>query len=132
MKSFKYYVNLVKANPPYSIKKDKGASEKNKKKAKKFKKKYGFGYEETWSLDNTIACFLVPRLAYLRDNHYGYPSSFAANSDGNEKWTEILNTMVEGFATYVNKEWYELTDEEKEKREKALEYFKEYFDSLWD
>lgn len=134
MKPFEYYVNLVKENPPYSINKDELASDERKEKAKKFKKKNGFRYEETWNLENTIACFLVPRLAYLRDNHHSYPSSFIAsgNPKGDEEWTEILNIMVEGFSTYITKDWYNLTKDDIKKREEALKYFCEYFNDLWD
>ena len=74
----------------------------------------GFNPEECWSLDYTIAEFILPRLKYFRKVTCGYPG--------------CLNSMDE---------WYEILDnhEERYKRDERVEnglmLFAEYFGGLW-
>ena len=75
---------------PYSLENSPYASKKQKKKARAFYKKYGFRYEETWNLDHTLACYILPRLAYLRDTTH---VSFV-NYNTMKKWCEILNMKL--------------------------------------
>lgn len=125
---------------PYSIQNDKHQTKERKERAQKFYEKNGFHYEETWSLDHSFACWAVPRLAFLRDNHHGYPGCLIteydekgnpANDDGDKKWVAILDEMIEGFLLYAE----DCCPTEKDKIKKvdrALELFKEYFYALWD
>ena len=108
-------------------------SKKRLKKANKFEKKHGFRLEDCWNLDNSIACFILPRLVYLRENGVGMPANFAPEfrGGGEEAWDEILKTIIYGFYLYITKEDYDFTEEEKEIWKRAKELFIEYFESLW-
>lgn len=106
--------------------------EKNNK-IKKFKKKYGFDYRETWNLDYEIACFILPRLAYLRENAVSYPGSEEFFGEGGlEKWLAIEDKMIKAFETIVDKDMSFETKEEKEIIEEGLDLFRKYFQTLWD
>lgn len=118
---------------PYSLENSQYASKKQKKKARAFYKKYGFRYEETWNLDHTLACYILPRLAYLRDTTHGYP-----NAAGNfENWQLILDKMIDAFEQIaLEDEISNLTQKEYEERERKIKeglvLFGAYFQSLWD
>ena len=126
----------------FKICKEKGYSKKEVKKADRFEKKHGFRYEDVWNLDNSIACFVLPRLVQLRDVHMGYPNSMLENPDDNmdetlskkadKKWNKILNKMIYAYYLYVTKDEYELTEEEKEKQAEGFELYSHFFSALWD
>lgn len=107
-------------------------SKKRQKKADKFEKKHGFRYEDAWNLDNSIACFILPRLIQLRDTTCGYPGSFVVEENGFEKWQEILNEMIYGFYIYVVKDSLFWDDEDKKAWFRAKCWFIKYYESLWD
>ena len=164
MKNWKWYAKQFKKFPFYRITKDsylyidddelteeenaaarKAEQKKAKKRARKarrFEKKWGFAYEECWNLDNTIAKFLYPRLAHLRDNHMGSPSQLldidyiggkvVDENTVHEKWDYILDTMTRGFYLYTTKEDYEMTEEEKALWKETKQLFVKYFECLWD
>ena len=118
----------------HSFKLDKKVcSKKRAKKANKFEKKHGFRLEDSWNLDNSIACFILPRLLYLRENTIGIPGTLVIElgDGGKEAWDEILKTMIYGFYLYITKEDYDFTEEEKEIWKRTKELFVEYFESLW-
>lgn len=117
----------------FKIKAGKFYSKKQQKEADVFEKKHGFCFEDAWNLDNSIACFILPRLVYLRKVGNGMPASFATEfgGGGEEAWDEILKTMIYGFYLYITKEDFDFTEEEKEIWKKTKELFIEYFESLW-
>lgn len=120
-------------------KKKKYKHEKDKT-SKRFKKKYGFDYRETWNLDYEIACFILPRLVYLKDHCGGYPynlarvasDGFTIIESGHEEWKKILNKMIKAFEIVVKNEATLITGEEKRVVEEGLDLFREYYFSLWD
>ena len=126
----------------FEVCKERGYSKKEIKKAKKFKKKHGFRYEEVWNLDNSIACYILPRLVQLRDVHYGFPNSMLEkpqdcadkelNKKANKKWNKILNKMIYAFYLYIVRDEYELSNEEKEIQEEGFKLFYEMYPALWD
>lgn len=143
MKDWKHYAKLIRGGEfgPYNMTKDTCSDKKRRKKAKKFSKKWGFRYEETWSLDNSIACYVLPRLAFLRDNTCGYPSCFCeldengqvTNGDeGAKKWKEILNKMVVAFEIILTVDCFKRTEEQNKQVEEGLQLFAEHFEGLWD
>ena len=108
----------------------------------------GFDNSELWSLDATIAKFILPRLKAFRECHCGYPGNLS-----DEKWNEILDKMIIAFDIYLNDD--DLINSEEIIRkfhkqgffkgrtlekclqlhadfEKGMEYFHEYWMSLWD
>lgn len=143
-KSWKYYAKWIKDKVPYfNLNYDLTSTDKElrkrAKKAKKFKKKWGFRYEQTWCLDQEIAKFVLPRLAYLRDNHMGYPGDLITerdkngnplNDNGNKRWTQILNDMCLAFELIIKDEMWD--NEKQDIIEKGLKLFAEYYQSLWD
>lgn len=130
-------VKFLRENPAYRNKPE----DKNYQISQDFYKENGFYFEEIWNLDIEICRFLAPRLAFLRDNHTGFPGQLCKFDDNfnvinkeeaREKWNKILDTMVDGFYLYMSKEEFDLTIDEKKTINKALKYFKKYFTALWD
>ena len=123
---------------------------------KDFVKKHGFSFADTWSLDHVIACFIAPRLAYLRDSHSGYPGELRAEAKkiagiaevpyvdelADAMWIRILDEMIEAFCLIIDEGESILNlscpeyDKERRKREiiidKGLAAFAKYYQSLWD
>lgn len=147
-KNWKYYAEKVKKSQPYNIQKDPEQKKKRKRKAQKFYKKYGFRYEECWNLDHTLAVYILPRLAYLRDNSISYPGNLATYNEfgeliaeGYEVWQNCLNKMILAFEHIIdedlgnepsfinNKEVWEKWNKEKEE---GFKLFGRYFQALWD
>lgn len=116
------------------------SDKKYRKKAKKFYNKWGFRYEETWSLDNSIACYVLPRLAFLRDNACGCPACFCEfkngevinGDEGTKKWQEILNKMVVAFEIILTVDSFKRTEEQNKQVEEGLQLFAENFEGLWN
>lgn len=127
--TWKWYAKQALKNPAYRISKIDDRYEK----ARAFKKKWGFHYEDTWNLDDTLATFLYPRLAFLRDNHYGHPTfENLEPKDWDNEWIRILDTMTRGFYLYSKKEDYEWTDDETKLWEETKKLFIQYYSTLWD
>lgn len=114
--------------------------DKNYKKSKKFHKKNGFYYEETWNLDSSIAAFVLPRLIYFRDNFQGVPLDYCTyEEDGYtvtnmteavENWKKDIATMIEAFY-YIIKDDYN-DKKHKDIIKKGLKLFSKKFQNLWD
>ena len=156
MRTLKEVEELIKRHPPYSTKNDPLQKGKMRKGEKEFIKKHGFSFTDAWTLDHVIACFIAPRLVYLRDNHAGCPDIFYTEAkkianitkipDINEladaMWTKTLDEMVEAFCFIIDEEEsilglpYEEYSKENCRREllikKGLEAFATYYQSLWD
>ncbi len=139
--NWKFYADYVNKNPPYCGIKDKKQTKSRRRKMKRFKKKWGFDYSETWNLDHTIVCFILPRLAYLRDNKTGWapaPEDFAEDGtiinekESLAKYNKKLDIMIEGFYLYLTKEQYKWTVEEQSIWQQTKELFIELLPSLWD
>lgn len=151
MKSWKHYAKWIKdKHPSYTLNNDLKSSDiklkKRSKKAKKFAKKWGFRYEQSWGLDVEIAKFVLPRLAYLRDNHCGYPADLMPHDEfgnrlnsednGDEKWTNILNDMCIAFELIIKDEYEHIDMPEYEEHQKIIEkginLFAKFYRNLWD
>jgi hypothetical protein len=109
--------------------------EENDERAKKFKEQRmtrGFDDSETWSLDITIAKFLVPRLKAFKECDNGYPARLTE-----KKWNKILDEMIEGFELYIKKDEWDFEPDINTRNEmyakvnKALKQFSKYFQDLW-
>lgn len=68
----------------------------------------GFDDTELWSLDRTIAKYVLPRLIEFKKVTNGYPPDF----ENFEEWIDIIDKMIYSFDHIVNREKY---DEELEK-----------------
>ena len=141
MKNWKFYAKYVQENPAYSGIHDKEQTKARRKKMKKFKKKYGFEYSDIWNFDHTLATFILPRLAYFRDIHHGFPCN-GADIDENGKianeeeiakeYQKKLDIMVEGFYLYLSKGYHSRTEEEEKTWKLAKQYLAEEWEGLWD
>ena len=59
----------------------------------KEKEETGISPEETWSLCDSIAIFLVPRLKAFKEETIGYPVEFSSI----EEWEAVLDKMIYSF-----------------------------------
>lgn len=156
MRTLKEIEELIKKHPPYSFENDPQHNEEKIAGEREFVREHGFSFADTWGLDHVIACFAAPRLAYLRDNHCGYPGELYAEakkiaditkvSDVDEladaMWIKTLDEMIEAFCLIIDEEEpilklsYSEYDKERKKRQiiidKGLAAFAKYFESLWD
>ena len=115
---------------------------KELKKRKAFEKEYGFCYTDTYSLELYMALQMLPRFAYLRDHHHGFPSILLdydkdgkptkSKEEADEEWSEILDTIVRAFYMYLKNEGEVISPKKKALWKKAMEYFNEYYADFWD
>ncbi len=103
----------------------------------KQRKERGFDDRELWSLDHTIAKFVLPRLVAFKEGRFGYPGHL-----NEEKWDKILDQMIYAMQV-VNDEWSgkeiveiaysSATKLKKHFRDvdKGIKLFGEYFRHLW-
>lgn len=125
----------VKCYKPCRIKED----DERYKDSMEFFKKYGFHYEEVWSLDGEAAYFILTRLVQLRKVGCGCPGSFARGTERSEwdasdadfkRWETQLDKMIRGFYLYCT---IDFPDAKEQKIiDKALKLFAEHFHGLWD
>lgn len=102
--------------------------DKNDKRIRKLKKQYkkrGFDDSETWSLDLTIAQFILPRLKRYKEITIGCPASVSF-----EEWDEILDKMIKSFEIIIKEEGWPNKEQEKI-QEEGLDLFRKYFLGLW-
>ena len=137
-KKWRKFAFKIKNNGPYNINKSKHIEQEYKDKANAFEKKYGFRYEETWNLDHSIACYILPRLAYLRSHTHTYPSGLGVwNEDKTEiitsgfsVWMDILDKMIAAFEIVALKEEPDWNDQAI--INEGLKLFAQYYRDLWD
>ena len=86
----------------------------------------GFDDTETWSLDYTIARFVLPRLKRFQEIKGGYPPELTE-----KKWTAVINKMIAAFELIIKDNFKGLTKAEFTKVEKGLALFAQYFQHLW-
>ena len=103
----------------------------------------GFSDDETWSLNYTIAKFVVPRLKRFKNLNFGHPSTITED-EWNTILDKIINSLEKEIAfcesnepdfdeeanydyglSYQNRRKYH-----KEKQE-GYELFGQWFDNLW-
>lgn len=81
-----------------------------KRQRKKWLKKHGkyVPYSDLWSLDITIAKFVLPRLKKFKKENIGYPC--IEEMDTPEKWDEALDKMILAFEYAANQDDWWLDD----------------------
>ena len=144
MKKWKKYALRMKKKGAYNMQKDPKSTKHDKKRSKDFYKKWGFHFEEVWSLDHSIACYILPRLAYLREYHAGCPSSLVKmdnngkiiekdNYDPHEEWNNILDKMIYSFEAIAD-DYASISANvySDPKVKEGLLLFAVHFNSLWD
>ena len=106
-----------------------------KRQRKKWLKKHGkyVPYSDLWSLDITIANFVLPRLKKIKKENIGYPG--IDGMDTPEKWDEALDKMILAFE-YVAHTFDMESHFDEDKRRQAvinegLQLFAKWFQYLW-
>jgi len=107
------------------------------------RKKRGFDDRELWSLDHTIAKFVLPRLLIFKEKKIGYPADLTV-----EKWDSILDQIIYSMEAIID-EWdgkYDYLPSTKiaspsfairtiqiqeKKINQGLNLFAKYFRNLW-
>jgi len=97
-----------------------------------------FSYEEYWSLDLSLATFILPRLKAYYENMHGFPANLSEETDGFKVWQKHVRKMIL-FFRMKEKDCVPFTKKEKgftKVRQRIYEegkkLFGEYIESLWD
>ena len=132
----------------------------NNRQRKKWLKKHRLYVDpkETWSLDVSLAKYILPRLKKFKELNNGYPGMDEVDTP--EKWDETLDKMIQAFEYVIdwdeywlddprydytdimfgdNKELYESIVENKRMEDirrlaaikEGLQLFAKYYMSLW-
>ncbi len=99
----------------------------------------GFDDSELWSLDNSLAEYILPRLiAFKEYNTHGCASEFFDEDNKEDecmKWKEVVDKMIFAFKHATNDYYIADIEENKKADEKAqegFELFGKYYADLWD
>ena len=93
------------------------------------RKTRGWDDREIYSLDITIAQFIIPRLKFYHDNYGGCPSGLTE-----EKWKEIVGKILHTFELIADEKHLPGSEDfEKydEIMQEGLDLFRQYYFSLW-
>ena len=92
--------------------------------------RHGFNPGDIWSLDYSIAAYILPRLKYLKKKTDSHPSSMTK-----KQWERELNKMILAFELMTDDDLYWKTDNQRNKSEKLVEEglasFAKYCRHLW-
>lgn len=99
------------------------------------RRRRGFDDSDLWSLDHTIAVFVLPRLRAFRQQTHGYPGYF----DSIEAWHWRIDKMIYAFDQIVRQwddDYYDSTTPDEEtirdyRIDEGLRLFGEYMGHLW-
>jgi hypothetical protein len=87
----------------------------------------GFSDQDTWSLDWTIAKFVLPRLRRFREVANGYPED-AGSMAG---WLAKIDDMIYAIEIYANGHWDAPPNTDWDRVQRGSETFGKYFNHLW-
>lgn len=89
-------------------------------------KRTGFSDEDLWSLDITIAEFILPRLIRFKEIINSYPAALTR-----KRWDNKLNDMIVAFNVLANTD-RPVTENDSLVIERGLKQFYKWFEYLWD
>lgn len=98
-----------------------------------------FSYEEYWSLDSSLATYLIPRLKEYLKNMCGFPADLSSEPDGFKLWQRHVRKMILFFRmkakdcvpfTYKGAQGFTKLRQDIYNEGKQL--FGKYLESLWD
>jgi len=95
----------------------------------------GYGDDNLWSLNYTLARLTVVGCRSLRENAYSYPTEFSEAGDGSgwEAWEAILLKIEQGFQAWLDADgWFGDQTEEEAKFKEAMQLYAHWFSGLWD
>ena len=95
--------------------------------------------EEFWNLNNELAEWIYPHLVKMRQQGIGYPGIFnpeeadITEEEAVNKWNSILDEMIIGFGLLRGSTYfYNSTEADKNKIQRAFDLLAEYWPYLWD
>jgi hypothetical protein len=97
----------------------------------------GWDNSDTWSLDYTIAKFVLPRLKKFEEVTCGVPGCLQDKGETLEErekvWHNMLKDMIFAMEMVIEDgdECVMMDDPRWERYEKGMDYFHEYFRALW-
>jgi len=106
--------------------------DKKDKREKKFAKQRlsrGFDDSETWSLRDTIANFILPRLKRFKKVQRAFPADITA-----EEWDSIIDKMIISFEMVKRDKWdvdLSKAREQLKKIDEGLNLFAKWYLDLW-
>lgn len=86
----------------------------------------GWDDGDTWSLDNTIAKFVLPRLKRFKELNNGFPGEFTSG-----EWDKVLDDMIYALTISANGHWNAPDDADWKRVQRGHELFGKYFNDLW-
>lgn len=92
--------------------------------------KLGFNPADTYSLDYSIAQYILPRLKHLKKGKRGHPSNMT-----DRQWDRELSKMIAAFNIIVNGSYYGLGGRRQPEQkiiDAGLDSFRKHYHSLWD
>ena len=97
------------------------------------RKTRGWDDSETWSLDVTIAKFVLPRLKRFKELNMGYPDNNQFGMPRTKKeWDDILDEIIFAMEFMSSDERFDCEDTETwERVQKGLSLFGDWFTHLW-
>ena len=84
----------------------------------------GWSDRDVWSLDKTIADFVLPRLIRFQEVSVSYPKQYSE-----EDWNLVLGEMIQAFEFYLDED--SLSKAERERMKQGFKLFFEHFEDLW-
>lgn len=108
-----------------------------RKKHEDFQHKWSFSDLDVTDLDQAIAMFILPRLAYFISQKDSIPTKLAEDNPALcekeliQEWNRILQTICDGLHLYIEKYPAQFSYVESEKWFIAKKYLFEYFEHLW-
>ena len=88
----------------------------------------GWDDSDTWSLDMTIAKFVLPRLIRFKELEFITPS----NDLKEEEWNEILDKMIVAFKYYTSDDQFRFNIQDFPEVEEGMILFSKHFNELWN
>jgi hypothetical protein len=88
----------------------------------------GWDDSETWSLDSTIAKFVLPRIQRFRQLPKGHPGDISE-----EEWDNILGEIEWVMSVHASEDgtWNLKLKKDWKRYRRGMRLFGEYFGSLW-
>lgn len=117
------YINVPNVN--FSSEYD----EENESKYKEQRLERGFDDSETWNLDYTISCFILPRLKQFKVLNNTHPAMITL-----EEWNEILDKMIFALQYRIEIDDIDVSTDSprmEEQHNEGLQLFAKWFDYLW-
>ena len=104
-------------------------SDERYKKFQKIKKKTGVSPDELWSLDYSLAVFMVPRLKLFLKTLDSHPDSFKSIN----KWKSAIKEMIWYFEQIeIDPTFFKLNEEQLIRANKAQHIFADNIKNLWN